>query len=243
MMKKKGLAMPVLQMTVPMMSAFKRSYPAVVFHRLLAPTDDSQESQKIAYCQVFVKYLKEGNTTRHILKFSPNGVPSDPRNFQVVMFSSSHSSLTDCIFRETKLRWVGTTPMSSNRGSGFFKLVVLGSEIPSLVDGINPADPDPRPCLRDGLPVLRDAYSTELPPVTRFSDKSSKTVPSKGLLQLGDVKLIEVFDGSDSNNIQDIPDCSLVLLCMSLVMRDDEIRKNHGNARCYDSSLPGTLFY
>lgn len=242
-LRRKGLAMPVLQMSVPMMAAFKRNYPNVVFHRLFPPPDDSSELQKVPYCQVFAKYLKRGGVTRFILKFTPNGRADDPENFQTVMFSASHSPSTDCLFRGSKMRWTGTTQMGATRGSGFFKLMVLNENSPSLVDGVDPQDTDPTPPVNNVPLPHGPVFVSELPPVTRFSDKSSTTIPSKGLIQIGDVKLIEVLTGSDPHTVMGVDDCSLVLTCMSLVLRDQEARKNNGNARYYDPTLSGTMFY
>ena len=242
-LKKLGLAMPVLQMNIPMMAAFKRNYPTIVFNRILPSTNESQDVQKVPFCQVFTKFLRRTHTTRFILHITPNGVQDDPENFRVVMFTSAYGSFTDCRFKKTKMRWVGTTPAIASRGSGFFKLVVLNDSVPSLIDGIRDDDVNPQPSMEFLRSTTRIVTSSDMPPVTRFSDKSSTTLPWKGLLQLGDVKLVEVFSRSDTNSCLDVADSSLVLTCMALVLRDQEVRKNKGNGRYSDAAVNGALFY
>ncbi|CAM9013877.1 unnamed protein product [Wickerhamomyces anomalus] len=199
------------------------------------------ENPKIEFCRVYFKYLKD-KIAKYTFQFMPNGDPNDAENETLTMYVSSVTPYADVCYKNTRLRWVGTTSMSSTFGSGFFKLLKLSDESPSLTDHLDENFPDPtNPLLasRDAL-----ANTSPLPPLARFSDKQSSSIPKKRLLRHGDIKLIEVFNSGNKDSILDIPYCSLVISSLALVLRDQEIKKYHGNARYYDTSLATTnVFY
>ncbi len=248
-LRQKGLGTPILQVTTPMLSAFKKNCPTVVIYRFKTPSvncsnvspEATIESPKIEFCRVYFKYLKD-KIAKYTFQFMPNGDPNDAENETLTMYVSSVTPYADVCYKNTRLRWVGTTSMSSTFGSGFFKLLKLSDESPSLTDHLDENFPDPtNPLLasRDAL-----ANTSPLPPLARFSDKQSSSIPKKRLLRHGDIKLIEVFNSGNKDSILDIPYCSLVISSLALVLRDQEIKKYHGNARYYDTSLATTnVFY
>lgn len=246
--RKKGLGIPILQITSPMLSSFKKNSPNLVIYKFKAPSTtcsnigpDATENPKVEFCRVYFKYLKE-KIAKYTFQFMPNGSSNDPENETITMYVNSVTPYADVCFKNTRLRWVGTTSMSSTFGSGFFKLLKLGDDSPSLTDNLDENFQDPT----DPYLTSRDTWASTspLPPLARYSDKESSSMPKKRLLRHGDVKLIEVFHNADKNSILDVPYCSLIISCMALVLRDQETRKNHGNARYYETSLStSNVFY
>lgn len=246
-LRKQGLGIPILQATSPMLSAFKKNSPSIVIYKFNSPSPncknigpEAAENPKVEFCKVYFKYLKE-KIAKYTFQFTPNGDPKDPENEMITMYVSSVTPYADVYYKNTRLRWVGTTNIASTYGSGFFKLLKLSDQSPSLTDCLDENFTDPT----DPYLTSRDQLATQssLPPLARYSDKESTSIPKKRLIRHGDVKLIEVFNTGDKNSIMDIPQSSLVITCLALVLRDQELKKNHGNARYYDTSMTSNAFY
>ncbi|CCH45925.1 hypothetical protein BN7_5512 [Wickerhamomyces ciferrii] len=246
-LRKQGLGIPLLQICSPMLSAFKKNSPTLVIYKFKPPSSlnssnglDPNDNPKFEFCKIYFKYLKM-KIAKYVFQFMPNGQINDPENETIVMYISSATPYADVVYRNTRLRWIGTTNMSSTFGSGFFKLIKLNDDSPSLTDNTDEVFADPT----DPLLTSRDPNATQsqLPPLARFSDRESSTMPIKRTIRHGDVKMVEVLNNGDRNSILDVPYCSLVITCLALVLRDQESKKNHGNPRFYETNMASSVFY
>jgi len=242
-LRKKGLGMPILQFSSPMLNTFKKGSPNIVIYKFKASsTDKSTKSSisepvenKLEFCKVYYKYL-QSKISRYSLHFTPNGQKNDLENETIEMYISSVTPYADLYYKGTRLRWIGTTSIAALSGSGFFKLIKLSDDQPSLVDLVGD---DVSEIMEPETMAYRgfSATASSLPPLARYSDRDSSSIPRKRMLRQGNFKVVEVFGSGNKDSILDIPYCSLVITCLALVLRDQEMKKSSGHTKYYETSV------
>lgn len=109
---------PVLQSTVPILSAFKRRAPFIMIYRF------DNHLSKEEFCKVYCKVLK-GNDTLFTLEFVKNG----RTKHEVTILNSGSSPCAEAIYKQTKLKFLGSLGGSSTFRSHRIDIIVSDSSV------------------------------------------------------------------------------------------------------------------
>lgn len=157
-------AAPLLHLSSPYLTMFKRNSPFLIIYKFNSPStllhpearsaiptdrlnsvnlqpephanssDVKFFENKFEYCKVYFKQQPQGITS-YKLKFQPTGQASHPTNFQVMLYYHPTKPFIDTVFKNTRLRWIGFSP-NPHQYTNSFKVIRLNDDSPSLADGI-----------------------------------------------------------------------------------------------------------
>lgn len=140
--KLKGTGLPLLKITVPYMSSFRKKVPYMVFKRykeipappllLLKEAEDDEKFETYEYCDVHMKSFQQYK--RYVLHFTPEN--EEP--FKIYAFQNNYRPFTDFIYKNTRFRVVGSSLVTAYlmNYNPELKLIVIDDDQPSLCDDL-----------------------------------------------------------------------------------------------------------
>lgn len=202
---------PLLQTSTSVLSIFKINSPFIVIHRYNA------QGEKVEYCKVYFK-VRSSQISYYLMKFNIEG------NIHTVtlMNNNSHKPTVDLVHKETKLRISGISGTASTfGGAGDFKMHVLRSEAKVLDSS------DDEESLATAIEhqnrALIQKYLNVPPliniPIAHYIEDGGVRQRNK-FNKIGTLRVFERGESSDD---------TLMMVCIMLVMREQESRKNKGN--------------
>ncbi|CUM65176.1 uncharacterized protein PRCAT00002804001 [Priceomyces carsonii] len=220
---------PLLQTSTSVLSVFKKNSLFMDIHKVQA------DNQKTEFCKAYFRVLSN-NLSCYILYLNlSEGLKT------LVIMNNGIKPSNDFIWMDTKCRVTGVTGTTSTFAHGSIKLYVMRPSSPSLVDRIRL---DERETLiknfkieidganelcdavrRQDKPKVNQVYSEGQTsfnfPFASFQEEKSVKVLSK-YVKNGTIRIFEQFS-------EDISETNLVLICILLVLREQEMNKFKGN--------------
>lgn len=252
-----GKGLPLFKVVVPYMLTFRKSVPFMLFKRYreipakpVASDADSDLYESYNFCSVYVKLFQ------YVRRYTFNFTPENASPFKVVAFQHSFRAFTDFEYRNTRFRVLGTAIMGAYlmTYNPYLKLAIVDQDAPALTDNLvekgnvklagelqNPRPYPTNPLLAESdfgvtSPRHNKAYiPKELPPFGGFTDamtyvKSTSIIPKK-YSEAGKITLYQ-----DASNTTEDPSStlsvdldSLVLTCVMMVMRENNLRSTAKN--------------
>ncbi|ODV68171.1 hypothetical protein HYPBUDRAFT_5972 [Hyphopichia burtonii NRRL Y-1933] len=206
---------PILTIQTSVLSIFKKN----------SPLSQITTADKSIFCKVYFKILNN-NLTCHILQFQT--LP-----YTLILYNNGIKSCIDLLYKNTKLRISGTS--SSTFGNSLISIKPLTSNSPSLIDDLqikHSENPKNFKILQNG--ELFDS-------LIKQNKKKITELLNKERFLCGNVPLAWCIDNEGGgkvsasikmfavpSNSPDLDDDSMVLCCILLVLREQEIRKMRG---------------
>lgn len=230
------LTYPILHISVPVLGIFKKNSPFMVIHRY------GDRGAKYEYCKVYFKILEQ-NLSCYILVFASHS--HDPI---VMLNNNSCRPSVDLDLDDTKVRITGVSGATSTFGTGLIKTFLLSDTSPHLCDRLGVTFDRDNVIKTIKIATLKDNELGRL----LVGNKSNSTrfrnlmlpqylidVPFAKYIDLGDKRIgsmlvrhgsISCFDEKDfSGGRDEISNTALIIVCINLVLREQELRKNKGN--------------
>lgn len=218
---------PILTASTSVMGLFRKSLPIVTIHL----------PDKTEFCKVYY-HIIANNLTCHVFKFTT-------LNETLVVYNNGVKPSSDFSWKHLKLRVSGTTGTASAFGSDLIKIHILKQSAVGLADNLVVEPTHFVPSLK-GFKVALDP-DNQLYTAVKKQDKSGVNrfinpasllfdIPfascinnTKKLLAKGDafIRLVEPADGDNLSTD------SLVLCCIFLVLREQEVKKMKGSRPTY----------
>ncbi|SCV05251.1 LANO_0H03378g1_1 [Lachancea nothofagi CBS 11611] len=172
---------------------------------------------KLDFCEVF-QHIE--TRTGHVDYRFLYRIDNRPNNnfFNLSMGSHVHRRDCDIKINDLKLRWYGTSGLSSPFGTNKFKLMVLDDVMPSFLDYAT--DAEYVQAKKKAQPLRPIA---QLPVWGSYSDQHASIIPKNRTLRHANVKLRELSECSPG--IRDVPWDTLVLASMSMLLHELESKK------------------
>lgn len=228
---KKG-AWPLLSLQLSFLAFLKKNSPIYVIHRWSGPTE------KTEFCRIFFKVLSN-NFTCFVLVFTL----SEGSTRSLVLLNNGIRPSVDLLWENTKLRVSGLTGATSMYGNSLFKMHVMPENAPLLVDNMDFTTV--APARKKFTPSIKEGHTNALYSALLAQEKSLVAklvnegkplvnVPVATYTESADTKVagvrvngtLRIFDNSASDELS--PN-TLVMCCVLLVLREQEISKMRGN--------------
>lgn len=247
----RDLALPLFYIAQPHFFSLRKNCPSIIIYkyfpqkerlkRIEKKAKDPQlykdlDVEKYPFCKVHSKFVKSGKIRRYTLEFTPD--PDSLHSFTLPIFKNRLKPYADTIYKDTRLRWVGITPVSAVYGSGEFKLMVVADKYPHLMDNLkSDLKPDPKNPLLKEMTVSADLCgasnkryeSSELPSFGKFSDQAADFFPKKysceGHFTFFDAADIKDLAKDSLKTVQKVGIDVMVLACMGIALKDQEAKK------------------
>lgn len=218
---------PVLSTQSSVFSVFKKNAPFMTICTVNAAHQPEE------YCRVHFKNVA-ANLSCYILTFSDT---------TVVVLNNGLRPAADIYYQNTKLRVVGSSGANSTFASGELKMYVLQPSCWSLTDGFLLSQPTPGSV--KGIRLAFDSSANELCralydlkkhnhakalsearplvsiPLVSYTDTGDEKIPGLKHTRNGYIKVFEPQGNSQTK----------VMLCIMLVLREQEMRKSKGGKR------------
>jgi hypothetical protein len=230
------LTYPILHISVPVLGIFKKNSPFMVIHKY------GERGAKYEYCKVYFKILEQ-NLSCYILVFASHS--HDPI---VMLNNNSCRPSVDLNLENTKVRITGVSGATSTFGTGLIKTFLLSDTSPHLCDRLGVTFDRDNVIKTIKIATAKDNELARL----LVGNKSNSTrfrnlmlpqylinMPFAKYIDLGDKRIgsmlvrhgsISCFDEKDASTGSDeISNTALILVCINLVLREQELRKNKGN--------------
>lgn len=248
----KNSSNPLLSIQSVMLSFLKKNSPIMIIHKFINNSENidvnnnDDNTIKQQFCKVYFKILSN-NLTCYVLKF-----PTLKKT--LILLNNGLKSSIDLIWQNTKIRINGITGTSSTFGNGLIKIHLLTHDSPSLIDNI--IDYDECEYTDDvknfkinfKLPEKNQLFNALLnqdkSKVNKLINQEKKLIvnPFAALIDVGNEKIngmkidamtkilqSNVIDNNNNTNTNDITDDSLIIACILLILREQEIKKMRGN--------------
>lgn len=194
------------------------------------------------YCTVSSNWYI-GLFVRHFtFDFTPHPLDTS-LNFQVVLILHNHSNYADAVYKGTRIRWNGSSPVNSLRSSNRFDMVLLNSD--GLLDDIDKNGGRISKLLRINAPRFSTPLIKTLISKTKdpFAMHSHLYYNKSGTIDTTNVRKINKIQVRAIPNLGSYED-SLVIVCMSIVLRRQEKEREIRvlrKARVQTTMLPGLV--
>lgn len=221
-------APPMLCTQSSVFSVFKKSAPFMIINAYPA-------GQPREYCRVHFRNVAV-NVSCYVLLFA---------EFQVVVVNNGLRPAADIAYCNTKLRVVGSSGANSPFASGLLKMYILQPSALTLSDGCMVAQNAPGSAkstkvdfdataneLCDALSRLKkllhgqlvsDARTVASIPIASYADKGDQRISGLKHVLNGTIRVFEPARGGEEH--------TMVMLCVMLVLREQEMRKSKGGKR------------
>lgn len=179
---------------------------------------------RYTFCNVYSKKLFGYHVRRFVFEFFPD--PNDSTKlFGLVMFLSNNLTYADTYYKNTRLRFNGTTDQWSEVGLSTFRLVLLEPTDESLIDNIDMIKLVPQ--LKFSMPKLFCGWSKKTTPEKDF-DKQIGDFKKFGFISRMTEKVFTIQKHSVFK-IKEIPNTdnfdSLVFISMVLALKQQETER------------------
>ncbi|CDK26724.1 unnamed protein product [Kuraishia capsulata CBS 1993] len=256
---KSDIATPLLHAIVPTLSVVRKNCPYMILYKFYEEKDRLAMEQlklsnpteykdfytdKYVICKVYSKFLKCG-VKRYVLEMYPKpnekGVQANYSS-KIVMFTHRGKPYTDVLYKGTKIRWLGTSVITSPYASTSFEMVIQNkSPSAHLHDGITDDDkPDPaNPLLHDDTTVgdvaapieyCRKYRNSTLPIFAQYNDSPHELALKKFRIQ-GTVACYERMNNANAvrafKTMRYVTNDTIIVTIMAMVLREQEGKKSH----------------
>ncbi|CUM65274.1 uncharacterized protein PRCAT00002907001 [Priceomyces carsonii] len=202
---------------------YQNNQAMAIYRKVLAPNG---RKKRYCYCKVKSKWLLGYGVRRFLFQFRPDPKDSS-KKFTLVMFVNNYDTFADTMYKGTKLRWCGTTLMHANRGSRDFKLIILEDDELCLADSEEKLLPNNELIKCKGFFTGRSTGNPAHPKRFEhpFAIYHKYNYVKQGALDFFSTirkdSLFEVRQMPLNNSYED----TLVLLCMALVLKNQESQR------------------
>lgn len=226
-------AWPLLTIQLSFLAFLKKNSPILVINRWISPTE------KTEFCRVFFKVLSNYLTCFVLIFTFPDGSSQS-----VVLLNNGVRPSVDLLWQNTKLRVSGLTGATSMFGNSLFKMHVMAETSPLLTDNVH-LPSITSSSVKKFKPEVKEGHTNPLFAALLNQDKSLvakmvsegtplvnvplSTYTDSGYTKVAGVRVngtIRIFENSDS---EDLSTNTLVMCCVLLVLREQEISKMRGN--------------
>lgn len=236
-LNEEGLGVPLLETSTSVLSIFKKHAPYMEIYKY------KTLHQKEVFCKVYFKLL-DNNLTCFFLIFKL----SDDSCETVILMNNGLKPSVDAIYHNSKVRVLGVTGTASTFASSNTRLFVMERSSPSLADDVDienlPNDiAAPFKNVKVKIRETNKLYvslkksdrsvcnSLELVarhlvniPFASFTDNGDHKLKGVYLKRNGTIRTFEALD-------KELNDTTLITVCILLVLREQEFRKNKGNKK------------
>lgn len=219
---------PLLQVSSSVLGMFKIKSPFITIHRY------TPQGEKVEYCKVYFK-VKSSQVSYYLMRFIVDG----HTHTLTLMNNNSHKPSVDLVHKQTKLRISGISGTTSTfGGAGDFKMHVLRPESKILEENpsrgaLNSTERSSNlheheeslfSAIEHQNRALIQKYLSVPPliniPIAHYIEDGAVRQRNK----FNRIGTVRVFDRGETGG-----DDTLMLVCIMLVMREQESRKNKGS--------------